>query len=139
MTPIELANLRCKRCYIHKRLDYLEPWVARLRADLAETEAAIQAVAPQLNLPPRRYAPNPYFARGELPRLALAIMREAREPIGVREIAIRALATKGIRYPDRRAMKLTRLRLIRRSSVSRARDRADVGTGKAGKQELAQG
>ena len=106
-----LASLRRKRIYVHKQLDRLEPAITRLRASLAETEAAIQAIAPELNLPPRRYAPNPYFARGELPRLTLSIMREAGEPLGVREIAVRALATKGMTLPDRRAMKLTRLRL----------------------------
>ena len=67
-------------------------------------------------------------------------MREAREPLGVREIAIRALASKGMRYPDRRAMKLTRLRL--HQAFIKFRERGivrTVGTGKAGKQELAQG
>ena len=61
------------------------------------TEAAIQRIAPELNLPPRRYRPNPYFKRGELPRLALDIMREAGEPLATRTIAARALAAKGSR------------------------------------------
>ena len=55
----DLANLRRKRRYIHRQLDRLEPAVARLRESLAETEAATNAVAPELNLPPRRYKTNP--------------------------------------------------------------------------------
>jgi len=36
-----LATLRRRRLYIHKQLDRVEPWVARLLADLAEAEAGI--------------------------------------------------------------------------------------------------
>jgi hypothetical protein len=97
-----LATLRRRRLYIHRQLDRYEPLVARLRESLAECEAAMQAIDPRLFLPPRRYAANPYFARGELPRLALRIMREAGKPVSVREIALAALASKGVRYPDRR-------------------------------------
>jgi hypothetical protein len=42
---------------------------------LRDTEARILELAPELNLRMRRYLPNPIFARGELPRLALDIMR----------------------------------------------------------------
>jgi hypothetical protein len=73
-----LANLRRKRRYIYKQLDRWEPLVARLKESPAETEAKIATVAPELNLPPRRYQPNPNFARGELPRLVREIMRETR-------------------------------------------------------------
>ncbi len=48
--------------------------------------------------------------RGELPRLALTIVREAGEPLATRTIAARALARKGI-TPDRRAMKRRRMQL----------------------------
>jgi hypothetical protein len=132
-----LTTLRRRRLYIHRQLDRYEPFVERLRENLADCNAAIQAIRPELPLPPRRYQPNPYFARGELPRLALAIMREAGEPLGVREIAVRALASKGITLPDRRAMKLTRLRL--HQAFIRFRERGilrTIGSGNAGKQEL---
>jgi hypothetical protein len=106
-----LANLRRKRRYIHKQLERWEPLVARLRAFLAETEAAIAAIAPELNLPSRRYAPNPWFARQELPRLVLSILRDAGAPLSTREIAVEALGRKGVRLPDPRALKRTRLRV----------------------------
>ena len=132
-----LATLRRRRLYIHRQLDRYEPLVARLRENLAECEAAMRAIRPELFLLPRRYKDNPYFVRGELPRLALQIMREAGEPLGVREIAIRALAVKGIRYPDRHAMKLTRLRLHQAMILSRERGIVrSVGEGKASKQVL---
>lgn len=80
MNSRTLANLRRKRLYIHKLLNRLEPAVARLRASLVETGAAIQAVAPDLNIPPRFYKPNQHFARGELPRIVREIMWQAGEP-----------------------------------------------------------
>jgi hypothetical protein len=74
-----LKKLRAKRIRTHRQLDKLEPLIAGYRAKLAEVEAAIQALAPELPLPTRHrtYQPNPYFARGELPRVALAVLREA--------------------------------------------------------------
>ena len=53
MTGKDLANLRRKRLYIHKQLNSYEPLVARLRAALAETDAAIQTECPDPNLLPR--------------------------------------------------------------------------------------
>ena len=111
MRDSDLTKLRRKRSRVHQALDRLEPPVADYRAKLAELEAAIQGLAPELQLHPRRYKPNPVFARGELPRLALAVMREAGEPIPTRLIAARVLALKGIPLPDPRTIKLTRLRL----------------------------
>ncbi len=107
-----LANLRRKRLYIHKQLNRLEPAVARLRASLIETEAAIQAAAPDLNLPPRFHKPNPHFARGELPRIVREIMWEAGGPISVRTISLAALARKGITLPGPGTMRHTR-KLVR--------------------------
>jgi hypothetical protein len=108
MPQTYLARLRRKRARLHMQLNRLEPIVADYRAKLAATEAAIQRIAPELNLPPRHYRPNPYFNRGELPRLAMAIMREAAEPVSVRTIGIRALAAKGIEYPTRNDMRRVR-------------------------------
>jgi hypothetical protein len=113
MVDPPLKKLRAKRIRIHKRLDKLEPKVAGYRAKLAAVEAAIQAPAPELPLPTRHrtYQPNPYFVRGELPRIAVAILREAGEPLPIRVIATRALARKGCATPDRRVFKITQVRL----------------------------
>ncbi len=65
MPDTELANLRRRRCRIHANLAKLEPLVADYHAKLAQVEAAIMALDPQLWLPPRRYKRNPVFARQE--------------------------------------------------------------------------
>ncbi len=78
---------------------------------MAQCEARILELDPQLWLPPRRYQPNTIFARKELPRLALEIMRAEGAPLPVAVIVRRALAMKGLECPDRRTVKLTKNRL----------------------------
>jgi hypothetical protein len=111
MVDPPLAKLRAKRRRICAQLRKLEPLLAGYHAKLAEVEAAILALDPQLWLPPRTYKTNGVFARGEFPRLALAIMREEGVPLPVAVITRRMLAAKGIDLPDRRTFKLTKNRL----------------------------
>ena len=111
MTDSDLTKLRRARARVHHQITLLEPLLAGYQAKLTDLEARIHALAPELNLPPRRYKLNPHFARNELPRLVLAILRGADGPLSTREIAVKALASKGVTLPDRRAMKLTRLRV----------------------------
>jgi hypothetical protein len=85
--------------------------LARLRAKLVETEAAIQALAPELPLTARRHTPNPIFARGEMNRMALDVLRRAGEPLPIRVIAVRMLAAKGIALPDPATRRHLRKRL----------------------------
>ena len=61
----------------------------------------------------RQKAPqaNPIFARGELQRLAIDMLREAGKQLAIRDMALGAFRTKGVRFPDRRTMKATRVRL----------------------------
>jgi len=106
-----LCRLRAARIAVHKNLARLEPEIARARARLAAIEAEMHAIEPQLWLQPRRYKPNPIFARGELPRLALAVLREAGEPLPIRVIAVRVLAAKGITLPEPAIRKRVRMRL----------------------------
>lgn len=100
MPEKEITKLRRKRIRIHRALDRLEPLVAGYRAKLARIEARIQEIAPELPLSGRRRTPNPHFARGELTRLALTVMREAGGPMKVREIAAEALRRKSLCAPS---------------------------------------
>ncbi len=111
MADTELQSLRRKRRRVCANLTKLEPLGAGYHARLAEIEARMQDLDPRLLLPPRRYKANPVFARQELPRLTMAILRAAREPLAVREIARKALAAKGVRFPDKRVWRTTRVRL----------------------------
>ncbi len=88
---------------------------------LAQIEARIQAISPELELPPRFRKPNPVFARTELTRLALAILREADEPLPIAAVAVRALKAKGIAWPDPALRRRTRTKLREAFGKLRAR------------------
>jgi hypothetical protein len=103
----DLRNLRRVRVYTHKQIDRLEPQLDRLKARLAEVEAEIQAIAPELMLPPRRHKPNPIFPRGEFTRTLYAVLREAGEPLPMTVIAIRMLSLKGLDMPEKAVREAT--------------------------------
>lgn len=111
MDRTEIEKLRRTRSQIHFQLAKMEPLVAKYHAKLTEVEARMLELDPQFWLTPRRYKRNPYFARNELPRVAITILREAGEPLPIRVIAARALATKGVALPDRKAWKGIRVQL----------------------------
>ena len=65
------------------------------------------------------------------------ILRDAPGPIAVRDIAVKAMAQKGIALPDRRTMKLTRPRLQQTFSAWAKRGIVvSVGEGKGRKRML---
>jgi len=52
-------------------------------------------------------SPDPHFARGELTRLALDVLREAGEPMRIRDVAAAALRRKGLFPPSRTLLQHT--------------------------------
>jgi hypothetical protein len=133
----DLTKLRRARTRCHKALKQAEELAEGYRAKLADLEARIQAIAPDLKLPARFHRPNPYFVRGELRGLAIDMLREAGKPLAVREMAMAALKAKGVRFPDRRTMRITRTLLRDTFARLQARGMArTVGTGNATKRTL---
>jgi hypothetical protein len=137
MPDTPLAKLRRARLRVHAQLRKLEPLVAGYHAKLVDIEARILALDPRLDLPLRRRMPNPHFARGELPRLVLDIMRETQGPIAVRVIAVEALARKGCPLPGPGTLRRTRIRVFH--ALARWQERGlvvSVGSGKATRRVL---
>ena len=74
---------------------------------------------------------------GDLRRLAIDMLREAGRPLAIKEMALAALKATGIRYPDRRTMRITRTRL--RDTFTKPQNRGmarTAGTGNATKRTL---
>jgi hypothetical protein len=94
VTQTETTRLRRARRRVVAQIRKLQPLVARYQAKLGWTDARLQELDPERFIPPRRYWPNPVFARQELPWIAMAIMREGGKPLPVGVIAVRALARK---------------------------------------------
>jgi hypothetical protein len=106
-----LGKLYRARFRVYRQLAKLEPQVASYRARLADLEARIQAMDGQLWIePPRRHV-NPYFKPGELPRIAMTLLKEAGGPVSVSYLAVQALAKKGCLYPGPGIRKKTRIRI----------------------------
>lgn len=85
-----------------------DPVASSARVVLATRFLAVVTIAPALRSlgdPPAASVPpaHPYFIGGELPRIALAILREAGEPLPILVIAARALTRNDCHTPDRRS------------------------------------
>ena len=70
-TKLRRARIRC-----HAKLKQTEALLEGYRTKLAALEASIDVLAPEVDLPLRTRRPKPHFHRGELSRLALAVLRE---------------------------------------------------------------
>ena len=103
MADFTLASLRAKRRRIHANLRKLETLLAGYHAKLAEVNAAIQAIDPQLWMPPRTYQCNAILARGETPR-------------------VKVRSRWGREYRDRQAPPFAQYEAQKSGSVSRWRD-----------------
>jgi hypothetical protein len=100
-----ISALRAKRAEVSGYIHDLEKKVKRMRANLAHIDATIRVFAPDLNpdsIPPkRRYRRSRYFAKGELSRRCLDMLRVAAgTPITAPEIAKAAMADKSMGVDD---------------------------------------
>jgi hypothetical protein len=137
MNDTDLTKLRRARSRAHFALKQGETLAQGYRDKLADLEARIQAIAPDLQLPARLRKTNPIFARGELRRLAIDMLREAGHPLAIQDMALGALRAKGVRFPGRRTMTVTRVRL--REVFAKLQDRGvapTVGIGRATQRAL---
>lgn len=128
MPESEITKLRRARLRVHRQLAKLEPLVADYNAKLADLEARIQELAPEMRLSPRFHKPDPIFARGEMRRVVLGILREAGEPLSIAVIAVRALAQKGHTLPGPTLRKRTRHK-IRNALIGLDKRRVTVRVG----------
>ena len=88
---------RAKRLEIAAHVHDTEKKLAKLRASLANLDAAMNLLTPGHPdaVPPRRgYRRTKYFAWNELPRLTLGALRNAIQPITAGEIAAIAIRDK---------------------------------------------
>ena len=102
MSDANLAKLSRARSRCHFALKQAEMLVESYALKLADLETQIRTIAPDLELPVRFRRANPVFTRTEPTRLALAILREAGEPLPIAAVAVLALKAKGVAWPDRR-------------------------------------
>jgi len=98
MSEHVLTVLRAKRTEIAGQVHDTEKKLAKLRAALANLDAAMAILTPDHPdyIPSRQRPKAVYFGRNELPRLVRDALREAGKPLSAPEIAAHAIAAKGL-------------------------------------------
>jgi hypothetical protein len=105
MTDHVVSGLIAKRAELAGIIDQLQRQLDQHRADLTHIDGALRVLAtdldPETIKPKRAYRRNRYFARNELSRLCLGVLRTAAgEPLSTDEIAGRVIAAKGFDAED---------------------------------------
>jgi hypothetical protein len=100
-----VSGLIEKRRELAGIIDELQRQLDQSRADLTHIDGVLRVLASDLDpepiKPKRAYRRNRYFARNELSRLCLGVLRTAAgEPLGTEEIAGRVIAVKGFGVGD---------------------------------------
>jgi hypothetical protein len=106
-----LSGLKRKRAEIAGQVAYLKKQIRRHQATLAHLDASIKLWAPDTRpdrIPNRRvYVRNRVFKPGEMPRLALDVLRTATEPMTTAEIGVAMIARKGVATEEPNLVRFT--------------------------------
>src|SRR5258707_2852719 len=100
-----VAGLIAKRRELAGIIDQLQRQLDQYRADLVHIDGTLRVLAadldPETIRPKRAYRRNRYFARNELSRLCLGVLRiAAGDPLNTDEIAARVIVAKGLDLGD---------------------------------------
>lgn len=117
-----VSALRQKRAEVGGQVHDLEKKLSRLRATLAAIDTTLRVFSPDADpdtiLPKRAYRRTRYFAKGELHRHCLDMLRNAKAPLAASDMAKAAMNAKGLE-PDAGITErvLTIMRKLRKRGV----------------------
>lgn len=117
-----------RRAQIAGELRAAHDHVGKLASDLAAIDAALAVVAPDIEIEairPKMFRPPADWAnRGQMSRLVLVILRQARSPLTTSEIAAQMILERGLDAGDRKLLPL----MVRRvgSSLRHQREKGLV-------------
>jgi hypothetical protein len=129
MTDHAISALRAKRVEVAEQTREAEKKATRLRAALANLDAAIAILTPEhpdYIAPQRRYRSDPYFRRDELSRLLRETLRDASKPLAAGEIAAGIIAAK--RFPDAAHLAVTKMIVTRLGALAKRGEIHKSGT-----------
>jgi hypothetical protein len=103
--PHVISALREKRAVVAGFIEKLERKLEQHRADLTHIDGVLRLFAPDRDpseIKPKRTYPRRtrYFARNELPRLTLDVLRHAEAPMSTDDLAARVGEAKGFDPAD---------------------------------------
>lgn len=123
-----ITGLVRRRAEIAGELQAAHEMISKLVRDLAALDAALAVVAPDMEVEairPKMFRPPDDWAnRGQMSRLVLTILRQARDPLTTREIAAQMILERGLDAGDRKLLPL----MVRRvgSALRHQRDKGLV-------------
>ena len=140
---IVVSGLIAKRRELAGVIDEMQRQLDQYRADLTHIDGALRVLAidldPETIRPKRAYRRNRYFARNELSRLCLGVLRTAvGEPLSTDDIGGRVIASKGFDATDsalRAAIRDQVGSIVKRLHREGAIE--NIGAGRASKWKLA--
>jgi hypothetical protein len=140
---IVLSGLIAKRAALAGVIDQMQRQLDQYRADLTHIDGVLRILAsdldPETIRPKRAYRRNRYFARNELSRLCLGVLRTAAgELVSTDDIAARVIAAKGFDPADsvlRAAIRDQVGSIVKR--LHREQTIENIGAGRASKWKLA--
>lgn len=108
--PYVLTALYRKYAEILGEMRQAEDRTQALRADLAHLEATIRLFKaddfnPDAISPKRRNKPSRWLRRGQGIQTALEVLKDAKEPLTARQIAVQVMQRRGITDRDRQTVK----------------------------------
>ena len=126
MTDYMVTGLVKRRAELAGELNACHERLRQLVNDLEHLDATLRLVAPDYEVeairPKAFRPPDDWSKRGQMSRLVLSIVRQAREPLTTREIAAQMLLERAMAADD---VKL--LRTMTRRVASALRDQRDKG------------
>ena len=110
MTDYMIQGLAKRRAEIAGELTAAHEQVSKLVQDLAAIDSALAVVAPDMEVeairPKMFRPPDDWASRGQMSRLVLSILRQARDPLTTREIAAQMIMERGMDAGDRKFLPL---------------------------------
>ena len=103
-----LSGLLRKRAELAGRLEHHQATVRQLFMDLDNVDATIRMFAPDIDLDeikPKPLPPRHAAYKGEVARIVLATLRDAKRPCSTQELAMHVMAERGMNTADKRLVK----------------------------------
>lgn len=103
-----LSGLVSKRAELAGMLEHHQAKVRQLMIDLDSVDATIRMFAPDYELQeikPRPLPPRHAAYKGEVARVVLSTLREAKRPCSTQELTMHVMAERGMNTADKRLVK----------------------------------
>lgn len=130
-----IAGLVRKRAELAGRIEHTYEELRKMVADLETTDAALAIFDPDFKaetIKPRAFRPpSDWSNRGEMSRMCLSILRQAKEPLTTRDIALEMLVTRALDPEDEKLLRLMvkRVGVALRHQRNAGRVQSDQGPG----------